>query len=428
MATVLAAAPLAGVAGVAGVAGGIVDLPAAGASTSMCPAPARVTPAEDSADSGVTPTSVTVANVSTVTGPVPGLFEGAPTGTRAYFAYVNSTGGVYGRRLDVQAMDDGFSGLQNGSETRNAESADFAMVGNFSLEDSYGCSTLADDPAFPDVSVTLDPTTNALPNVYSAQPLALGMGLGMLEYFRHHFPKATRLGTVVTTTPTAVAQWDGEVAALHHAGFTIAYQQKVGPLTSTFTTEVIKMRDAGVNFVYLVAMDWQVAAILTQEMAQQDWHPTVVLSGGPIYADQFITRAGAAAADGDWLGQVQSLYLGQDAKVIPADAEFLKWVQKVNPGWTPDMYTLYGWISAQLFVQALRAAGPHPTRGSVLAQLGKVTSFDASGLIAPNDPAGKRPSTCTLIARVEHGRFVRVDPPRAGFLCGGGFYAAPGSA
>ena len=141
---------------------------------------------------GITPTSVTVGNVSIISGPVPGLFEGAPTGVKAYFAYINSQGGVNGRKLNVQSFDTGFSGEQNGSETQQAESSDFAMVGNFSLFDTYGCPTLAENPAFPDVSVTLDPGTNALPNDYSAQPLAVGAGLGGFKSSAPSTPRHSR--------------------------------------------------------------------------------------------------------------------------------------------------------------------------------------------------------------------------------------------
>ena len=38
------------------------------------------------ATTGITAKSVTVGNVSIISGPVPGLFEGAPTGVKAYFA------------------------------------------------------------------------------------------------------------------------------------------------------------------------------------------------------------------------------------------------------------------------------------------------------------------------------------------------------
>ncbi|MDA8359862.1 MAG: ABC transporter substrate-binding protein [Actinomycetota bacterium] len=392
-----------------------------------CQKPVPVTAAMDASTTGITADSVTVGNVATISGPVPGLFEGAPIGVKAYFDYVNSQGGVNGRKLEVKSMDDAFTGQQNASETQTAVSSDFAMVGNFSLFDSYGCKILAQNPAVADVSVTLDPGTNALPNDFSAQPLALGLALGSLQYIRKKYPSDRRVGTIVSTTASAVAQWQGEEAALEHAGFTIAYQQKVEPLTSDFTTEVIKMRDAGVNVLYLTALDWQVAALITKDMVEQDWHPAVVLSGGPIYADQFIAAAGGASAvDGDWIGQAQALYLGQDASSVPADKLFLQWVKTVTPKWTPDLFTLYGWSSAQLFVQALRAAGKDPTRGSLLAQLHKITSFDASGLLAPTDPANKLPSNCFVMARIEHGQFQRVLPPKSGFTCSSTFYYASG--
>jgi hypothetical protein len=51
-----------------------------------------------------------------------------------------------------------------------------------------------------------------------------------------------------------------------------------------------------------------------------------------------------------------------------------------------DLYTLYGWASAALFVQALTSVAPHPIRGAVLSQLAKITSFNTGGLIAPVNP------------------------------------------
>jgi ABC-type branched-subunit amino acid transport system substrate-binding protein len=388
-----------------------------------------MTSSEAASTTGITSTSVTVGNVAILSGPVPGLFQGAPNGAKAYFAYINSKGGVNGRKINLQSMDTGFGGQQNESETQKASTSDFAMVGNFSLFDSYGCGVLASNPAFPDVSVTLDPTTNALPNVFSAQPLAQGSGLGQLNYIRKKYPKAKKLGTIISTTATAVAQWNGEEGALKHAGFTIAYAEKVGPLTGNFTTEVIKMRQDGVQVLYLTALDWQVAALITKDMVQQHWHPTVVLSGGPIYADQFIAAAGGASAvNGDYLGQAQALYLGQDQSNLPADKLFLKWVHTVAPSWTPDLFTLFGWSSAQLFVQALKAAGPNPTRGSVLAQLKKITSFNATGLLAPTNPAKKTPASCFLMGQIRNGKFVRVLPAKSGFTCTKGtFYYSSGA-
>src|SRR5579859_2217462 len=47
-------------------------------------------------DVGVTPTQITLGNVATLTGPIPGLFAGAPAATDAFFQYINSQGGVFG--------------------------------------------------------------------------------------------------------------------------------------------------------------------------------------------------------------------------------------------------------------------------------------------------------------------------------------------
>jgi len=165
-----------------------------------------------------------------------------------------------------------------------------------------------------------------------------------------------------------------------------------------------------------------------ENMETQNWHPGLVFSGGPVYAEQFISHAGGpAATNGIMIGQAFPLYLGEDASMLPADKLFLEYTKKVNSSWVPDLYTLFGWASAQLFVQALQAAGPNPTRGSVIAQLKKITSFDASGMVSATDPAAKKPSGCFVMATIKDGKYVRVLP-KSGFDCNTKyFYASAGS-
>jgi len=417
------------------VAGGTVGATAAAAAgagaplntSTTCQTPSKVTPAMSASTTGVTKKSITVGNISIISGPVPGLFEGAPIGVKAYFSYINSMGGVNGRQLLVDSKDDAFSGQQNRTETQETLASDFGLVGNFSLFDSYGCKLLAANPAVPDVSVTLDPVTQALPNVYSAQPLAVGSGLGPLQYYKKHFPKNTTVGTIVSNVSSSLAQWTGQKAALEHEGYHIAYVRDIAPTESDFTTDVISMKNDNVNAVDLTAVDWQVGAEFVQQAAAQNWHPGLIFSAGPIYADQFIAHAGGpAATNGIQIGQAQALYLGQDAKNIPADKLFLQYVQKVNSSWTPDLFTLYGWVSAALFVQALKAAGANPTRGSVLAQLSKITSFNASGLLAPANPAQKKPASCYVMMQIKNGNYQRTQPSTSGFSCNSSYYYAPG--
>jgi ABC-type branched-subunit amino acid transport system substrate-binding protein len=397
----------------------------AASSTNPCPVTAPATAAQNASTTGITPKTVTVGNVSIVTGPVPGLFEGAPTGVKAYFAYINSKGGVNGRKLEVDSKDDAFSGQQNATETQDAVASDFATVGSFSLFDGYGCKALAADPAVPDVSVTLDPNAGALPNDFSADPTVIGSSLGPWQYYKKHFPKDTTIGAIVSDVASAKDQFGGQMAAAQHVGYKVGYVDYVNPLQSNFTTDVINMKNKGVNAVDLTGVDWQDAAIFVQNANTQGWKPGLIFSGGPVYADQFVSHAGGpAVTNGIMIGQAFPLYLGEDASVLPADKLFLKYVKQVNPSWTPDLYTLFGWASAQLFVQALQAAGPHPTRGAVIAQLKKISSFDASGMVSPTNPAAKKPSGCFMMATLKNGKFVRVLP-KQGFDCNTTYFKAP---
>ena len=121
-------------------------------------------------------------------------------------------------------------------------------------------------------------------------------------------------------------------------------------------------------------------------------------------SDLAIAVSGLRKSYGDLVVLVVFVFLRSfRATAIPAVNTFLTWIQKVAPGFKADLYTLYGWTSAELFTQALEAAGPNPTRGSVLEQLRKITSFNAGNLLATGNPAGKVPASCYIIGRIVKG-------------------------
>src|ERR1700722_5000857 len=78
---------------------------------------------------GITATTVTVGSISDISAPVPGLFGGSKIGTEAYFAYINSPGGVNGRKLVLDARDSAFSSGTIANETQSIAKTDFAIVG-----------------------------------------------------------------------------------------------------------------------------------------------------------------------------------------------------------------------------------------------------------------------------------------------------------
>lgn len=110
---------------------------------------------------------------------------------------------------------------------------------------------------------------------------------------------------------------------------------------------------------------------------------------------------------------------------------FDTWVHSVAPGFTPDYFTFLGWLSAELFTQALRNAGTDPSRGSLLQALRHITSFSSGKLAPVTDPAGKVPTGCFLLGQITDGKFQRlddppVDGPTDGFRCNEPYYV-PGA-
>ncbi len=404
---------------------------ASGGGSSTAGANGRTIPQSAFSDhTGVTATQVKVGNVSTLSA---GLFKGAQVGTQAYIDYVNSTGGVNGRKLALENGDDSFTGAGNKQATQNALANDMALVGNFSLEDSYGGAVLAANPGFPDVSQVLDNATNKLPNVYSPIPLKDGWSEGQMQYYKNKFPADVNYaGALLADSPSAAQTWAGEKYVMQKAGFKLIYEQTYAVTQTDFTQNVIAMKNAGVKILFIDQMPPNYASSVLKALAQQNFHPQVLL-GAATYSNALIPAAGGAAnVNGAFLAQNLTLYQGADATVVPAVGTFQHWVQEASPGFKPDLFTIYGWLSAELFAQALKDAGSNPSRGSLLQALSKITAFNGNHIAATTNPAAGKPSNCYLIAEVVNGEFQRVDDPpvtgpTAGFRCDYSYVIKPGT-
>ena len=370
---------------------------------------------------GITSNSVTVGQIDDISLPVPGLFKGAEDGAQAYFDYVNSTGGVNGRKLKLDARDSTFQGGAITAATADQIKNDFALVGGFSLLDSSE-QPLIDLAHMPDIGFPLSPELANDPNLFSPLPSTVdNTPNGFMKYLAHKYPQAVKHVGILwaqATASTAAAETAFE-NSMKSAGFDIVYDRGFSPFESTFLPDVLKMKNAGVQLFYSQQMPDNYAATLAKEMQQQSFTPMVIQ--GAAYSNNLVSLGGSAV-NNMYIAQQYALYLGQDAASVPAVSLFDKWVKKANPSATFEIETLYGWASAELFTQALRAAGANPTRASLVTALGKVTSFTADGLIPNENPSANIPADCWLLAQIRGGKIVRVTPPTptTGFQCSPG--------
>lgn len=375
-------------------------------------------------DVGVTADSILLGNVSDLSGPVPGIFQGAVTGTLAYLNYVNSQGGVFGRQLKLQSSDSQTECAQTENAYSGLVNKVFAFVGSFGLYDDCGSQVLSQHPDVAAVQYMLSGKGVSLPNDFSVEPALPGhYATGPFLYYKAKFADAVqKVGSLWSNIPSAISSVSGINAAAQSVGWKFIYTRAIGATESNFTTDIVRMQSDGVKLVFLVGVTAQVAATLVDEAQQQNWHPIFVL---PIaYAQNFMQLVGGAqAAEGIYGFNLYSLFFNtDDAKNIPELALYQQWMQKTDASQPEDLYSMYGWAEAALFVQALRAAGPRATRASEMAALRTIHSFSDNGVVGAADPAGKVATHCYTLWTIHNGRYGRLDTPPNAFRCDGSLY------
>jgi len=375
-----------------------------------------------STDVGVTGNSITVSNVSILTGPVPGLFAGAFNGTDAYFQYVNSQGGVYGRQLKVLPRDDQFDCGQNKTATESDIPKVFAFVGSFSLYDNCGAAVFNAHQDVPDIHNALSIDAAHEPNNFSPQPLRTGAPTGPFQYFKDKQPSAiAKAGSLVGDVQSAKDSWVGIKGTMQKLGYNFVYDQLYSPTQTDFTADIVSMRSQGVQTLVLVSADVKGIARIEQQAQQQNWHPALTILGASAYDPQLIPLAGASALEGVHIYLPTAMYLGEDRGANAEVNLFLTWLKKTHQSANADLFTVYGWTSARLFVQALQAAGPPAKRATLMGALKNIHQFDSNGILGPGDPAGKGPDKCYVIVDIKGGKFVRAPDSASGYRCDGDY-------
>ncbi|HEU5129724.1 MAG TPA: ABC transporter substrate-binding protein, partial [Glycomyces sp.] len=142
---------------------------------------------------GVTDDTITIANVSDISGPVPGLFESAQQATRAFAAFFNATSDICGRKLEVLTLDSRTDAGADQQAYAKACETSFAAVGSMSAFDSGGAA-LAEKCGLPDIrSTAVTPDRIACSTCFGTQAVAVNLVPNSVpDYFVKHHPDAVK--------------------------------------------------------------------------------------------------------------------------------------------------------------------------------------------------------------------------------------------
>lgn len=364
---------------------------------------------------GISAGEIDVGNVGTLTGPIPGELVGAEHGMTAFAAYLDSVGGICGRKLVVKAADDNLDASQNATATQSLAGSVFAFVGSFSGVDEGGVSVLQ-STGVPDVGQASSNQRFDLANNFSPDPLPVGLDMSPFIYFKQKYPQAvTHMAILIENQPAIMAYGDAEEQALESLGYKFVYTDSNIELTQTdFSADAQAMKAAGAQGLVYYAVGAYYGYV-AKAMQNAGLQMPLADYGQNAYDQAFLSTAGSAA-NGAVLWSNLAMFDGEDGASVPTVTLFDKWYRALYST-TPDELAAWGWMAGMLFVDGLNAGGGL-TRAALTNGLKQVTNFDAGGMVAPDNPAGKTPPGCYLIIDVVNQRFVR-DPvdPTTGYDC-----------
>jgi len=373
---------------------------------------------------GITSSTITIGQIATVTGPVPGLFQGAFNGLDAWAAYVNSTGGIGGRTVKVVQKDDALDCNTYTNDLNSLNSQVFSVVGTFTIEDTCGKTLLTSNPTFPDIQgYLLDPHLISLPNALTPTPQPPGYFTTGAIWLKQKFPQAIAHSADLYST-LAKLSYEEISDTYKSQGFQYVYTRGTGPLETNFTSDILRMKSLGVRVVTLEAQQVGAIAAFIQQADQQGFHPDAIVAA-QAYDSALFKAIGSSDASNLYMPLGYPLYLGQDRATNPALATFLTWLNRVHPGANVDLYTVEAWAAGQLFAEAMKSLGSNPSRADLINAVHQVHGFTADGLLPASDPGRKLGSVCIVVAGVKGHDFARLNPADKGYECNGSYNNIP---
>lgn len=329
---------------------------------------------------------ITLALITSQTGPAAAEFSQAPAGFLARIALQNAQGGVNGHKIVPLVINDETSPTQVVTAVQNAiAKGAFGIVSDSPL--FFEAAKYPQQQGLPVTGGYFDgpewgeqPYTNMFASDNGSVDPKYPANPGVGNFVRSH--GGTNLGVYgYGISPSSSIEANSAALGFKHIGGKVSVVDTSIPFGGVdFTTEALVAKQKGVNSIY-PTMDVNSNLALVTSLEQAGVHPkVVVLPTG--YDPTVVTSNSWGAVQGDYfLSEFRPFSLPNAGTVQMAAA--LKKYQHFKPSQFPNYSQYESWTGADLMIKGLQLAGKNPTHAGVISALRKVKSYNANGLL-PN--------------------------------------------
>ncbi len=371
---------------------------------------------------GVTAKEIKVGGIASISNdPTGGSLGSAFDGTEAYFAMVNSKGGIYGRKLVLDSKrDDALA--NNRAEVQGLLTKDdvFAAL-PLAVQLFTGADLLAKAkiPTYGwDINEEYGSENhNPGPSNFFTQIGAFHCFTCATASVQTWLPKKLnrhKVGVLAFDVPQSTSCAEGlQKSFKKYPTAKIVFLDKSLTFGNPdYSAQVAQMKDKGVNLV-IPCVDGNGAASLAREMKKQGLNAIQIL---PNSYNHDLIKKNAQVLNGNYLF---TTYAPFEAKPQSTGMKnYQKWMKK--SGGKRNENSLVGWINADEFVTGLKAAGPNFTQAKVIAATNALTKYTAGGLVPSINwtTAHQTDVTCFAVEKVVDGKFKPVfGKPGKPFVC-----------
>jgi branched-chain amino acid transport system substrate-binding protein len=323
-------------------------------------------------DPGITAKTILIGGTVPLSGEA-SAFGSVGPGAKAYFDYVNSKGGVNGRRIEYRYYDDGYDPVQTVQLTRKLVEQDkvFAIFNSVGTANNAAIQPYLNQRRVPQLFVGDGAQASSQPAKY---PWTIGflqsyVGEGAV-YGRHLAAarKAAKIGVLYEKTPLGSDMTRGLERAIRGKGPKIVARQSYELTDTDVSSQVAQLKSSGADTLMLFATP-KFAIQGFASAHRLGWKPQVYVAS--ISIEPGIMSIARLNAPTLTKGALSIAFVKNPNDPIwrkdAALALYRKIMSRYNPrGKQSDVYNWYGMTVAWTMVETLKKAGKTPTRASLL--------------------------------------------------------------
>ena len=358
---------------------------------------------------GVTPTQITLGATIPVTGPA-AAYGSVGRGADAYFKYVNSKGGVFGRKIDYKYLDDEFDVAKTITLTRQLVEQDqvFAIFNSVGTEHALAIRSYLNDRKVPQLFIGSG--VSKLASEHARYPWSMGYlpsfaGEGAVygRYIAAHRPKA-RIAVLYENSDFGKDMLNGLRRGLGGKA-KIVGTQAYEVADADVASQLAKLKSSGADTLMLFATP-KFAIFGYVDAFRLGWHPQVYVTSVSISPD-IMKIARVATSRKQVEGSVSIAFVKDPTAKQWAKDRTVRLYKSIMQRFLPsaksdDVFNYYGMAVAYTMVDTLRKAGRNLTRAGVLkaaTHLNEVNPFLLPGVRIQTSPSDYYPMDKVKLAR-----------------------------